>query len=183
MTETTSDKQTQLREYLSLGFSPETMPPIVQDTLVSNAEFVSLPPDSTLLQQGTRAEQIYFVMSGHFQVFSQTREGREQQVGEITTRTWLGEMQVLLDSQATATVRTSTSSSLACWKQGVLLELMETEPALLTFFTSLVSQRQYSNALKLTLTRHFPMFEEELLEEMREAGEWRYLRFEDLSLK
>lgn len=177
MTSKSEANRTQLRRLLAETIPAQSLSPTLQETLVEHAQFMSISPEEILFQQGERSDKIYFTMSGQFAVLASSTAGQEQKVHEVLERTWLGETQVLFDSQATATVRAQTTALLAYWTRTLLSTWMQEQSSLLDYFTSMVRQRLYANKLTLTLISHFPMFDPMLLEELKSTASWRHLKY------
>lgn len=153
----------------------DLLAPPVLAVLEREAEWVSLATGDQLFAHGEKGDALYIVQSGRLQVILPGKAGPSIVVAELGPRSVIGEIQILMGGNRTATVRALEPCRLVRLKQAVFDLLATAEPAALTEFNALILRRLRRNQLVTILTQYCgPLLPAEL-DAICSLGEWHHL--------
>ncbi len=146
------------------------------DVLARDLRTVTLDPEEVLFRQGEESDALYVVRSGRLRV-SVARAGEDDLVvGAVGPGEAVGEMQAVTGGRRMATVRAEAPSALVEVPRAALQRLEAAAPEVVERLAATIRRRLRSNQLTHLLPRLLGPVGQELIEEVRAAGEWVHLR-------
>ena len=109
--------------------------------LASSFRFLEAGPDSVLITQGEKAEGLFVLLSGHAEVVMTTADGGKR-LATLAPGDLCGEMSLLANGPAVATVRTKGKSFMLELPGDKFRQMIMTHPQVLVFVGDLAAERQ-----------------------------------------
>src|SRR4051812_16650847 len=110
------------------------------DPLLARLELRRFSPGTVVVSEGDRLRELYVVRSGIAKLYVSTRQG-EGYVGRIRVGEAFGEMSVLMDRPAPATLRAASVLEVLVMPRRELEELAERHPVIYRNLGSVLSDR------------------------------------------
>jgi CRP-like cAMP-binding protein len=111
-----------------------------RDVLKKRFRFLEVEPGAVLIEEGKKAEGLFIVMTGHFEVFRQQGEGSTK-LGELKAGDIAGEISLLTNIPAIATVRALEK----CWviqlPAAAFEKIVHARPDAMVFVQKVIDQR------------------------------------------
>lgn len=116
--------------------------------LTQNLETQKYEPGQTIIEQGTEAEALYILTRGQVEIAVKDQRGQEKVVSRLSAGDYFGEVELLHENWAIATVRTAweTPVELVALKRNAITELIHEVKGLYEAVSRVVSSRRSENA-------------------------------------
>lgn len=111
------------------------------DAALSRCEVRSFPPGAIVIAEGSEPGEMYVVREGSADVFMTDRGGREHPVGRVTAGGTIGEMSMLTEQPAGATVRAAEPLEVVVLDEAQLESLAEQMPRIYRNLAAILSNR------------------------------------------
>jgi CRP-like cAMP-binding protein len=128
-------------------FTPFT--PAQQSELLRRFEGHDVEPGTEVLRQGEPGVGLFVVLSGALEVLARADDGTAVPLGKLATGDIFGEMSLLTNQPASATVRASTRTTLLFLARTYVERLAVAIPEVRAYFESVAVQRARDNTLRL----------------------------------
>ncbi len=112
-----------------------------RDQLASSFRFLEADPDSVLITQGEKAEGLFVLLSGNAEVVMTTDDDGKR-LATLAPGDLCGEMSLLANGPAVATVRTKGKAFLLELPRAKFRQMIMTHPQVLVFVGDLAAERQ-----------------------------------------
>ncbi len=115
------------------------------EMIYKQLEWIRLPPNTTLFQQGTQGNELYILVSGRLGAVREAEDGASELIGEIKPGESIGEMSVLTEETRTATIIAFRDSILVTLSKQNFRKLIETHPDTLLMMNQVLIERLQNN--------------------------------------
>ena len=146
--------------------------PTTLQRIVEHLTWFRIADKETLFRQGELSEALFILVSGRLLVSVVQENGEQIQVGTISPRQMVGEIQVLSGGARTATVQADEDSLLLRLSGQVFHELGQDDPALIQNVATTIQARNRHTQLILILPRLFGTMDADVFNELVSDFEW-----------
>lgn len=115
--------------------------------LTKNLESMQYEPGQTIIREGSEAEALYILTRGEVEVAVKDKRGEDKVVTRLSPGEYFGEVELLEEDWAIATVRTALEApvELVALKRSAITELLHEVKGLYESISRVVSSRQREN--------------------------------------
>ncbi len=113
-----------------------------REMLASRFKFLEAEPGAVLITQGHRAEGLFVMLSGQAEVVMATPDGERRRLATLASGDLSGEMSLLSNGPAVATVRTTSKAFLLELPGDDFRQVIMTHPQVLMFVGDLAEERR-----------------------------------------
>jgi len=110
--------------------------------LAAQFRFLEAEKDAEFVHQGTRADGLFVMLSGQAEVVLTTKDGKGRRIATLSAGDLFGEMSLLANAPAVATVRSTSKCFLFKLPADVFRQLIMTHPQVLMFVGDLADERK-----------------------------------------
>jgi putative ABC transport system ATP-binding protein len=116
--------------------------------LTHNLESMQYEPGQTIIEEGAEADALYILTRGHVEVAVRDKRGQDKVVTRLSPGEYFGEVELLEENWAIATVRTAleTPVELVALKRTAIMELIHEVKGLYEAVSRVVTSRRKENA-------------------------------------